>query len=346
MGVDQNEQLSRRGFLKGVAVTAVAATATGAGAALLGKTPTTGNVVSVPSVPAAQTAVSVISSENPVEILTQLATSQAENMRLQAALAAAQRQIEAMQQDNMSSSSQTNALNVELANANEQASLLIGLVALYEQLDEVDVGEILENGVTAVSGTLNELIDHIPSFEEGIEVGQAALNKFEAHIPLLQNGRSWLNNHLGKLRLYFSAIETLLQQTVNQINPFLEMLQNWFEDVKKWLPFGIGERATEVMETITTLLIETPNTINGLKTNVADPLDVWLGNNEGQPPLQTDLLNPIRENLFKKANEAIDKARNVSVIYSNELLGVAEAAIERQKLLRELINQYRLSEEL
>ncbi len=346
MGVDQNEQLSRRGFLKGVAVTAVAATATGAGAALLGKTPTTGNVASVPSVPAAQTAVSVISSENPVEILTQLATSQAENMRLQAALAAAQRQIEAMQQDNMSSSSQTNALNVELANANEQASLLIGLVALYEQLDEVDVGEILENGVTAVSGTLNELIDHIPSFEEGIEVGQAALNKFEAHIPLLQNGRSWLNNHLGKLRLYFSAIETLLQQTVNQISSFLEMLQNWFEGVKKWLPFGIGERATEVMETITTLLIETPNTINGLKTNVADPLDVWLGNNEGQPPLQTDLLNPIRENLFKKANEAIDKARNVSVIYSNELLGVAEAAIERQKLLRELINQYRISEEL
>ena len=337
-----DQQVNRRSFLKGAAMTALAATAVGAGAAKLNRQsqPIAFEIVSEPVIPTVQTAVSP-AIEAPSETLAQLAAAQAENFRLQAALTAAQQQIETMQQAGSSAATQTEALTVELDNTHNQIGLLSGLIALYQQLDEIDLSAVLENGMSSLSVGISDLMNDLPSLETGIQIGENALNEFEAQIPLLQNGRSWLTNQTDKLQLYFTAIEKLLEKAVDQVEPFFDMLHNWFEEVKKWLPFGIGQRAADVMQSITALLIETPQTISGLRVNISQPLNMWLADDTDELPLQQNLLKPIRHEVFSKASAATGKAKQIETVYRTQLAEPAETAVSRHLALRELITQYR-----
>ncbi|MCZ7668194.1 MAG: hypothetical protein M5U34_13890 [Chloroflexi bacterium] len=67
-------------------------------------------------------------------------------MRLQAELDAAQRSLSSWQQTNSSSATQMETLSVEPDKANGEIGVLSGLVALYEQLDDVDVAELMTAG--------------------------------------------------------------------------------------------------------------------------------------------------------------------------------------------------------
>ena len=93
MANQYDQAMSRRDFLKNAIKTAVAASATGAGAALYNQALPTTPVITSSSTTA--TAVSTPTNNitsNP-EALTQLASAQAENVRLQTALEAAQTQL-------------------------------------------------------------------------------------------------------------------------------------------------------------------------------------------------------------------------------------------------------------
>ena len=341
----EDQQVSRRGFLKGVAITGAAAVATGAGAATLMQqsvtAPVTTNVVSAPP-PIPATAVPNIANISADEMLARLATAQAENVRLQAALDAANRQLLGAEADDQNALAAQESFNVQLAEANNQIGLLAGLVALYEQLDSVDVDTVVENGLTAVSETITALIAEVPTLEESLEMGQVALAEVENHIPTLDNGRLWLENHSGKLDVYFHAIEQILEEVVESAGPFLDMLNNWFESVKKWLPFGLGEKATNVMQSITLLLLETPTTVSGLNTNLAQPLDLWLAKDQNnEAPLQKNLIKPLRENVIAQSSHTVGKAKQVESIYKAQLHEPINTAVSSQRVIRNLIAEYR-----
>jgi hypothetical protein len=340
-----DQQVSRRGFLKAAAVTGAAAVVTGTGAATImqqtANAPLTTTVVSAPTaLPAASLPNPAYTTAN--EMLAKLAAAQAENVRLQAALDAANRQLTGISTDNQDSMAATEALNVQLGEANNQIGILAGLVSLYEHLDSVDVGTAVENGLTAVSGTLNNILGDIPTLEESLAMGELALAQVENHIPLLENGRLWLDNHTDKLNTYFVAIENVLAEVLEAAGPILEMLNNWFESVKKWLPFGIGQKAANVMQSITMLLIETPATISGLDTNIAQPLSVWLAaDNDNEIPLRKNLIKPIREQVLAQTTNVVGKTKEIEVAYAEQLRVPVESAVSSQRAIRGLIAAYR-----
>ncbi|MBX3059645.1 MAG: hypothetical protein KF770_24600 [Anaerolineae bacterium] len=339
----QESEVSRRGFLLGMGVTAVAATTVGAGAALL-KGSQQAAVTTITTLPPAAPVVSLppLAANAGAESFTQLATAQAEIIRLQAALDAANRQIEALSQPDSGAIAAQETLRTELASANERVSVLAGLVALYEQLDGVDLGAALDNGLTAVSGALTNLLDDIPSLEASMAAGTLALAEVENHLPVLANGRAWLDAHLNKLDGYFHQIEKLLMDVVERAGAFVQMVNEWFAGVKKWLPFGIGEKATTIMQSITTLLLETPATITGLNANLAQPLDVWLARDEqNEIALNKKLVKPLRDDLMVKTTVALSKAKGVESVYAVNLQEPVGTAVARQQTLRTLIADYR-----
>lgn len=340
-----DQQVSRRGFLKAAAVTGAAAVVTGTGAATImqqsANAPLTTTVVSAPTaLPAAPLPNPAYTTAN--EMLAKLAAAQAENVRLQAALDAATRQLTGVSSDNQDSMAATEALNVQLGEANNQIGILAGLVSLYEHLDSVDVETAVENGLTAVSGTINNILDDIPTLEEGLAMGELALAEVENHIPLLDNGRLWLDNHTEKLNTYFVAIENILAEVLESAGPILEMLNNWFEGIKKWLPFGIGQKAANVMQSITMLLIETPATISGLDTNITQPLSVWLAaDNDNEIPLRKNLIKPIREQVLAQTTNVVGKTKQIEAAYAEQLRDPVESAVSSQRAIRGLIAAYR-----
>jgi hypothetical protein len=340
----QEKEVSRRGFLKVVAATAVVATATGAGAAVLKQAQPTGpTTITVASPPQMTAAVSpVVGNTAVTDSFSQLAAVQAENMRLQAALDAANRQLAALQQGDASATAANQTMQTELASANERVGVLAGLVALYEQLEGVDLDTALGNGMTAVSEAITNLLNDVPSLEESMTAGTLALGQVESHLPVLANGRAWLDGHLSKLDGYFRQIESLLMEVVEAAGPFLQMINDWFAGIKKWLPFGMGETAVTVMQSITTLLIETPATVTGLNTNISQPLDVWLARDEqNEIALTKMLVKPLRDDLMVKTTDALNKARGIETVYNTNLKEAVGTAVANKQSIRTLITEYR-----
>ncbi len=328
-------RVNRREFLRMAGMTAVAATATGAGAAVLTRQTMIPASPALPPLPEALPDLSV--GQNAAELLAQLAAVRAENRRLQSELAAAQQRIDGQGNATV----EVQQLRAELDTANQQVSVLVGLLALYEQMDAVDVQGVWRVGITAVTNSLANLIDEIPWLREGVAAGQQALQNVEAHIPLLQNGRYWLEDHRLKLRRYYEGVKTLLETAVTATGPFLEMLNAWFQDILKWLPFGLGTRASNIMQSLADLLGEIPYTLTGLDTNVAQPLAVWLDNRHGPVPLQQELIEPLRNDVLAKAEQVSQKAQQVEAVYQDELLQKMETAVASQEIIRALIHEYR-----
>lgn len=337
--------VSRRKFIKAAALTAVAASATGAGAAIYNQALPNETVitsVSNTTAPAISTAVSTTNNTATTDTFTRLAAAQAENVRIQAALDAAQRQLASLEQNNQSSANNSEALTVELNQANEHVGVLAGLVALYEQLEAVDMETAVQNGLTTFSGNIETMLAEVPSLSESIQIGRQALENFESQIPVLDNGRLWLIDHLSKIEGYFQVVEQLLAQAVDRVGPFLQMLTDWFESVKKWLPFGIGQTATTIMQSITDLVMETPNTISGLDTNITQPLNVWLNRDQNnETALHQTLIKPIRDDLMPKADTAVSKVQQMDETYKTALKEPVETAVASQRVIRNLIAEYR-----
>lgn len=347
----EEQVVSRRNFMRNLAVAALAATTAGTSAAMLSKglkktsvsAPVITELPPIPtSVPVVRSAQTVVTAQNDAsELLARLAQSQAENMRLQTALDAAQRDLESLVTTNNGNRASTEDLSVKLAGATAQIGVLGGLVSLYEQLDDIDVTETVQNGMATVSDSINELIDNTPVLSEGIELGQQALAEVEEHLPLLEDGRVWIEAQASKLGTFYDSVEIVLQGVLESVGSFLELVENWFDGVRKWLPFGIDEKAAMVVNALSDLVAETPHTINGLDTYIAQPLDAWLVREDDTPRLKRTLIKPIREQVLAEATETINRAHSVKASYQERLAVPVEMTINNRNAIREQINNYR-----
>jgi hypothetical protein len=346
---ENDEGINRRGFLKAAVATAALATATGAGAAILVNPegflpkPAAGSkVITAAALPpvAYQPAAAVIHTDSP-EMLARLASAQAENVRLQAALEAAERRLLAFEATGQQNNALVESLRLQLGQAHNRVNVLAGLVALYDQLDNIDVASAIDGGVTAVGGVMRSFLEKAGQVAQGVIRGREALDQFEAQIPAVENGRHWLAGHVSRLSLYYQAMEHALRTIAEKAGSLLQMINEWFQDMLKWLPFGFGRKASQVMDTVTKLIGETPNTIAGLNSNIAQPLDVWLAGAGEAMPLRRNLIKPLHEQTLKPAGELVTEAESVRQVYQENLVGPVQTAIYNQRVLREVIADYR-----
>jgi hypothetical protein len=347
---EKDEGMSRRGFIKAAVAAAAVATATGAGAAILvnpeailPKPATTARAVTVASLPPVtyQPAAATAIQTNSPEMLARLAAAQADNVRLQAALDAAERRLFTLEANGQQSNALVETLRLELGQANNRLNVLTGLVALYDQLDKVDVASVIDGGVTAVGGVMRGFLEKAGRVAQGVVRGREALDQFEAQIPAVENGRHWLANHVSRISLYYQAVEHALRTAAEKAGSLLQMLNEWFQDVLRWLPFGVGRKAAQVMDTVSNLVAETPNTIAGLSANVVQPLDVWLAGSGDAMPLRRNLIKPLHEQSLKPAGELAAEAESVRKSYQENLVGPLQTAVYNQRVVRELIADYR-----
>lgn len=334
----------RREFLRTAALTTAAAVASGAGvAAVTRQAATAPTVMTVAPTTAVSPTLPLLSNPDDLaDLFARLTSAQAENVRLQAELDAARRDLAAFSQSQGGQTGQIETLSMQLEGANQQIGLMAGLVALYEQMDGVDVAGLLAGGVTAVADSLNNLAGKAPTLAEGIAISQLALAELDEQIPLLQNGRGWLAAQQSKLQGYFATLEERLRGAVERVGSFLEMVNQWFQDMRKWLPFNLGERAANIMEAATTLLNETPHTISGLDTNVAGPLDLLLAKDEeDEVRLRRRLIKPLREQLITPAQALAEETGQVKLAFQEKVAGPLETAVAQRQQLREQIANYR-----
>lgn len=329
------EQINRRKFLKGAAVTAVAATTVGSGAALLN------SQKSQPPSSSGQPLTAAIAKTDQTDLISQMAALQAENARLQADLELAQYRLATQETAVTETDTAVQTMSTKLDAANQHIGILAGLVALYEQLDDADVSSILEDGLESVSVVIADAVDNLPALSDGLAWGRQALTELDDQIPLLENGRTWLDNQTDTMHRYYTTVEALLETAVEQVGPFLQMFNEWVQKILKWLPFNLGERTITIMDALTTLLLEMPSMLTGLHTNVVQPLDVWLGSQDVEAPLRQNIIKPMQEQVLAQADTVVTKTTQVKTVYEEQMVRRVGTAVTNRQQIQTLIQSYR-----
>lgn len=345
----EQSPFSRRDFLRTATLTAIGATAAGSGAAWWLKSQRVEPTITALPTMDYQPQAPVITDLQPVidssatheELLAQLAKSQAENMQLRARLDMLNQDVSTLQAGSASYQTERESLAMQLTDATERVSVLGGLVALYQQLDDIDPADLIEDGLTTLGERVGALLDNAPGLAAGLEVGQRALAEVESHILLLDNGRQWLAAQAGKVETFYGEVEVRLRSVVERVGDLFEMLSDWFAGLRRWLPFGVGEKAADIMAALTALVAEMPSTISGLDTNIAQPLDVWLRREDGEPLLQRRLVKPLRDEVIARAQGNVAQTYEVGTAFQESLATPVRGNLENRRAIREAIASYR-----
>lgn len=346
---DLESGLDRRAFLKSAAITAVAAAATGTGAALLSTNPRQAPAVVSRPLPPPALPSRASDLERSADLLARLTAAEAKNVRLEAELEATQRRlVSAQTTSGQQQDAAIRAWQSQLDDANgradsmtTQVGILGGLVALYEELERLDVDTIVDAGISSIGDIVNDLLESVPGLQEGLEIGQEALDNFEEQVPLVDSGRRWLADQVDGVNALYAAVEQALENALEATGQFIQLLEAWFEDILKWLPFGLGKKASDTMGAMAALLTETPRTLAGLDENVVRPLDLWLEQEEGESRIKSRLIRPIREKALHRAADTAGRAESLQAVYQTTLVEPARVVSEHRRALNEQIIRYR-----
>jgi hypothetical protein len=338
----QENGLDRRTFLRTAAAVAAAAVATGTGAAILLEQKDSGSLSVEALLPQAATPFAPDAGSN---LAMQLAQISAENARLRAQLMLAERRLQDANVGPTAApldlSANLQAANDEIGTLSAKVGALSGLVALYEQLDQVDLAAVAGGGLAAVSGVLGNLVSQLPFVSQGLDAGESALNELEEHLPSLEDGRRWLAGQLDLLDSAYWALATVLGDALAKTGTVLDLLQDWLSDLLRWLPFGLGRKAVSILESWSTILASLPGLIAGARVQVTGPFGYWLEPLEGEPRLRRQVMRPIQEQAIGPARGVVSMAQAVDSAVQGQLKLPVEEAIARRQALQQQIVAYR-----
>lgn len=351
---------TRRGFLKAATVTTAAAVVTGGGAAVVLKElemaqaapplvafadDATQMATTIPSIIPTSAVQQITVANTPVvdtQMATDFADTLAENVRLQTQLDDAQQRIAELEQALEQSGTVNASLQSDLTGATDRIGILAGAVALYEQMDEIDIGGIVSRGLNDMGSTISNVVDDIPSINEGLAAGRTALAQFESEIPLMDGARMWLLLHITRISVLFRNVETMVAAAAETAGTVVERMGNWIEKVLKWLPFNLGQKTANLVQSISELLDATPDTATTTHTKVLQPLELWLGRADTpNTPLRDNLIMPIRENGFARTEIHLAKAGSLQDDYQAKLARPTQLLLEQQARVQASIRAYR-----
>ena len=346
MTVQDSPSPDRRQFITAVVAAAAGSLATGSSIAFLNRSGRqAASRISPPAAVLAENSPSLglPAAANQPDLLARLVAAQTENTRLQAELDAALRRLDIAESSGASTDDEIELLRGELTSSQGRFGLLAGLTALYEQLEDVDIGQTVSEGINDVAGYFASLALSLPELAEGLDSGEAALDLFEADLPALAAGRVWFGQQLARLALGWELVENLLRDTLEGVEPALVMIQTWFDKLLGWVPFEWGERARQIMNAVFGLLEETPRTIEGGQRDVMVSLDKWFKPEGGEvdPAVRTRLFNPVREKTIGSARRTVEQVKSAQKSFQHDLVARTATVVADRQEIRRQITRYR-----
>lgn len=349
--MSQNEagnHSNRRKFLTGALAAAAISAAGGAGLALRPKSvPLTQEMITAMPT-AAAAVVRAPGSTGQQELMGKLAASQAENVRLQALVDGLNRRLAVAESGRVEAGDETTLLQNELANSQNKVGVLAGLVALYEQLEEVDLADTVTGGLTTLAGHLGEVVGNIPGLDEALEAGDIAIASFERDIPALENGRAWFSDHLSQLSRRWQLFEGILREITESVGDTLGLLQSWFDKILGWVPFEFGARTRNGLNALFDLVQFSPQTIERGQSELLGVMDQWLKPEVGQQTaaVHSRLVQPLREGVMGQAAKASAGVKTMQTVFQEELVAKTAVDLANRAEIAQLIERYRHENEV
>jgi hypothetical protein len=260
---------------------------------------------------------------------------------LQAELDAALGQVDSLTTELAAYKTRTADLEAQLASTEGRVGLLGGLLALYNQLDELALDDVVEGGLDELGFWIDQALSHVPILRRGLATADRLLGQLEASLPSIEDGIGWLQGVVNRLADALQVMEDSLEETVEPLQPLASKLADFVDKILGWLPFGVGKRVQRGLEGILAVLTHIPELVRSMDSLVLAPLGDWFSGDDEQPAIQSGLIKPVKEDALRPAERLAADVEVVDKQLAEKLADPARARMSARKPVREEIRRYR-----
>ena len=240
-----------------------------------------------------------------------------------------------------------NAADLELKelaeNAAEEVAKLLGLLDLYEELDEIGLDGIITKGLGALALPLGAVEAGAKALKSGLEWAEGALLAVGEALPTAQESLLWLEDRVSALADAIEKLENGVAQALDKAtdNPVGEAVKELTAKILDALPFGLGDRFRDALAGLVLLVTSVDDLVEGINTRLLEPLRENWFSGEDDEGMSGSFFNPLVDNVLNPLEEHLDNLAQLADTVQAELKTPAQKAMVERARLRQKIARYK-----
>lgn len=215
---------------------------------------------------------------------------------------------------------------------------LRALVGLYEQLEKVGIDQIISTGMNVVRGALDAIKTGVRLARDGVTAAETALKNFQALVDNLRGVADTATVVLTDLSQKFQAAQALVVGVLGNAQPLADSIGNFFTELIKKIPFGIGDNFLRAINALTDLIRAIPATIDAMLNQLLKPLRDLFFPPSGTALMKTNLVDPISQNLLTPLKKFLTDVETFLDSWEKNFVQPVQGALdERAKVRKQIV---------
>jgi hypothetical protein len=218
-----------------------------------------------------------------------------------------------------------------------------GLLALYENLEQVGIDALLSTGVAAFSLSLEGLETGISALESGVSLVDAGVTALEGAFPTVRRGLIMVEGLFSNLESKVEQLQELMSEVQEVVSPLSDAVGSFFSSLVERIP-GVGPTIVDALDRISELMGSLPDAIGEVRSRLLEPLrEDWFTDDE-ESGLKGKLLNPLQDKLLQPLENHLGDLADAIDEWQGHLIDPVEDALSEREAIRQQIADYKARE--
>jgi hypothetical protein len=220
---------------------------------------------------------------------------------------------------------------------------LRGLLALYENLEQVGIDALLSTGVAALSLSLEGLQAGITVLEKGVGLVDAGVSAFERSFSSIRGGLILVEGLFVGLETRVEQLQEAMSEVQEFVAPVSDAVGSLLSSLVERIP-GVGPATLDALDRISELTGALPDAIGEVRSRLVEPLrEDWFTDDE-ESGLKGELLNPLQEELLEPLETFLGDLADAIDQWQGELVDPVEEALTEREAIKRQIADYKSRE--
>jgi hypothetical protein len=220
---------------------------------------------------------------------------------------------------------------------------LRGLLALYENLEQVGIDALLSAGVAALSMSLEGLEAGITTLEKGVGLVDAGVSVFERSFSTIRRGLILVEGLFAGLETRVEQLQETMSEVQEFVSPVSDAVGSLLSSLVERIP-GVGPATLDALDRISELMGALPDAIGEVRSRLVEPLrEEWFTDDE-ESGLKGRLLNPLQNELLEPLEAFLGDLADAVDEWQGKLIDPAEEALTEREAIRRQISDYKTRE--
>lgn len=229
----------------------------------------------------------------------------------------------------------------EIADLTAEVERLKGLLSLYEDLEKIGVDAVISGALSGFKIVLEGLRGGVATLRAGIGAAEGAIAGFRDTFAALRSALEAAEEATNNVAALLKNAEDLLGQTTSPIEPLIQQVRQFFDDLLGRIPFGVGDNIRRTIDGISGLVIAIPSMLPDVKKAFLEPLRATWFSDDNAKNIQGLLLNPITQKVLEPLKQFLDAVDQTLAQWEGDVAKPVQGALDRRDAVRQQIADYK-----